>query len=215
MEDNAATPTQNSKLPAMDSAAATNRPEVETPYNVVMNHEEQYSVWPVDREIPLGWQTVGRSGTKEDCLKHIEEIWTDMRPLSLRKAMEESRTAGTGKVTEAEAEEYESPVVRLAKGSHPVRAVVGKDGGFDAFKQAVKMGYVHVEFTDTQGGTNLGLRLDREECDLQDCDSETPAGRVRLVGRLTFDYVKVRCTAEIDLATLVGSGRLDVESSSQ
>jgi uncharacterized protein YbdZ (MbtH family) len=199
----------------MDSAAQTEHSETDTRYNVVVNHEEQYSVWPADREIPSGWKSVGGSGSREECLKRIEEIWTDMRPLSLRKAMEESRPADAGKAAEAEPEEHETLVMRLSKGSHPVRAVLGKDSGFDAFKQAVQTGYVHVEFTDTRGGTNLGIRLDREECDLRNCDAETPTGRVRLVGRLTFDYVKVRCTAEIDLETLVGSGRLDVEAPSQ
>ncbi len=60
-----------------------------TIYKVVINHEEQYSIWPVDRENPLGWRDVGISGTKDECLDYIEEVWTDMRPLSLRKKMEE------------------------------------------------------------------------------------------------------------------------------
>ncbi len=58
-------------------------------YMVVVNHEEQYSIWYVDRELPLGWKEAGFSGTKQECLDYIEEVWTDMRPLSLRKKMEE------------------------------------------------------------------------------------------------------------------------------
>ena len=58
-----------------------------TIYNVVMNHEEQYSIWPVDREPPRGWQDVGKSGKKDECLAYISEVWTDIRPLSLRKRM--------------------------------------------------------------------------------------------------------------------------------
>ncbi len=58
-------------------------------YAVVINHEEQYSIWPIDREVPLGWKKAGFEGTKKKCLAHIEEVWTDMRPLSLRKKMEE------------------------------------------------------------------------------------------------------------------------------
>ena len=58
-------------------------------YAVVINHEEQYSIWPEDRDLPLGWKAVGKNGTKQECLDHIEEVWTDMRPLSLRKQMEE------------------------------------------------------------------------------------------------------------------------------
>ena len=68
-----------------------------TPYRVVINHEEQYSIWPADRETPLGWKAVGKEGTKAECLAYIEEVWTDMRPLSLRKKMEEmERQAGQG-----------------------------------------------------------------------------------------------------------------------
>ncbi len=58
-------------------------------YQVVVNHEEQYSIWPADRELPLGWQSAGKTGTKSECLDYIAEVWTDMRPLSLRKKMEE------------------------------------------------------------------------------------------------------------------------------
>ena len=61
-----------------------------TIYKVVVNHEQQYSIWPADREIPLGWNKAGKSGTKAECLAYIEEVWTDMRPLSLRKKMEEA-----------------------------------------------------------------------------------------------------------------------------
>ena len=59
-------------------------------YTVVVNHEEQYSIWPADRELPLGWSATGFSGVKADCLAHITEVWTDMRPLSLRKRMAEN-----------------------------------------------------------------------------------------------------------------------------
>ncbi len=57
-------------------------------YKVVINHEEQYSIWPAERDNPLGWKDVGQSGTKQECLDYIGEVWTDMRPLSLRKKME-------------------------------------------------------------------------------------------------------------------------------
>ena len=60
-----------------------------TIYKVVINHEEQYSIWPAHRENPLGWFDVGKSGPKDECLAYIKEVWTDMRPLSLRKKMEE------------------------------------------------------------------------------------------------------------------------------
>ena len=64
--------------------------ELEDPtiYIVVVNHEEQYSIWPADRELPLGWTAVGQPATKAECLEYITSVWTDMRPLSLRKQME-------------------------------------------------------------------------------------------------------------------------------
>ena len=61
-----------------------------TIYKVVMNHEEQYSIWPADRENALGWNDAGKTGAKADCLAYIEEVWKVMRPLSLRKQMEEN-----------------------------------------------------------------------------------------------------------------------------
>ena len=62
-----------------------------TIYKVVLNHEEQYSIWPEDRENPPGWRDAGKSGPRDECLAYIETVWTDMRPLSLRRAMD-----GTG-----------------------------------------------------------------------------------------------------------------------
>lgn len=55
---------------------------------VVVNTEEQYSIWPVDRENPAGWRDAGKTGSKDECLAWIKQVWTDMRPASLRKAMD-------------------------------------------------------------------------------------------------------------------------------
>lgn len=59
-------------------------------YTVVVNTEEQYSIWPADREPPAGWTSDGTVGTKAECLAHVDTVWTDMRPLSLRRAMAEN-----------------------------------------------------------------------------------------------------------------------------
>ncbi len=59
-------------------------------YTVVVNHEEQYSIWPEYKALPAGWTAVGKTGPKQACLDYINEVWTDMRPLSLRKQMEGS-----------------------------------------------------------------------------------------------------------------------------
>jgi len=59
----------------------------DTVFKVVINDEEQYSIWPEYKDIPAGWRAVGPVGKKSECLAYIKEVWTDMRPLSLRKAL--------------------------------------------------------------------------------------------------------------------------------
>ena len=59
-------------------------------YKVVVNREQMYSIWPADRENPLGWKEAGKVGEKQACLDYIEEVWTDMRPLVLQEKMEEA-----------------------------------------------------------------------------------------------------------------------------
>jgi MbtH protein len=58
-------------------------------YKVVVNHEEQYSIWPAEKENPPGWRDTEKSGNKADCLQYVKEVWTDMRPASLRKQIAE------------------------------------------------------------------------------------------------------------------------------
>jgi len=59
-------------------------------YDVVLNDEEQYSIWRVGDDLPAGWRAEGFRGPKDECLAHIDVVWTDMRPLSLRRAMDEA-----------------------------------------------------------------------------------------------------------------------------
>jgi MbtH protein len=56
-------------------------------YTVLVNDEEQYSLWLADLQIPAGWRAAGKTGTKQECLDYVRAVWTDMRPLSLRRAM--------------------------------------------------------------------------------------------------------------------------------
>jgi len=59
------------------------------PYTVLVNDEEQYSLWLAELEVPHGWRAAGKTGTRQECLDYVRAVWTDMRPLSLRKAMEQ------------------------------------------------------------------------------------------------------------------------------
>lgn len=69
----------------------TSPSDAEARFRVVVNHEEQYSIWPAERELPLGWRDADKEGTKDECLAYIEVVWTDMRPLSLRQRMDADR----------------------------------------------------------------------------------------------------------------------------
>jgi uncharacterized protein YbdZ (MbtH family) len=180
-----------------------------TIYKVVMNHEEQYSIWPDYKEMPLGWTSVGKVGPKADCLAFIKEVWTDMRPLSLRKKMEEMVKNPPSPPPDSNRPKEKSLVDRLCEGDHPVEAGLRPEKTVKLFKEAIDRNYVHIKFTKTRGGTELGVRLDRDACDFSQADFENGSGVVRVEGGLTLDYVKVRCVADINLKTLEGTGRLE------
>jgi uncharacterized protein YbdZ (MbtH family) len=181
-----------------------------TVYKVVVNHEEQYSIWPDYKEMPLGWKEVGKSGLKPECLSYIKEVWTDMRPLSLRKRMEEmaKNPLPPPPPPDPNRPREKSLVEKLCEGEHAVVASLRPEKTSNALKERIEMGYVHIKFTETRGGTELGVRLDRETQDLSRADFENGTGMVHLEGELTLDYVKVRCLADIDLKTLAGKGHL-------
>lgn len=184
--------------------------EDKTIYKVVINHEEQYSIWPEYKENPLGWKDAGRAGTKAECLAYIEERWTDMRPLSLRKKMEElARNPPAPVPSISRAPDRESLVDSLCVGDHPIVLSLGLEPSVKLFNEAVGNGYLHVKFTNTRGGTELGLRLDQSACNFGEADFEQGTGSARVVGDLSLDYTKVRCVADIDLKTLAGQGHLE------
>ena len=189
--------------------------ENSTTYNVVINHEEQYSIWPIEREIPLGWKAVGKSGPKVECLAYIKEVWTDMRPLSLRKKMEEMAKQATEQSPQPPPKTDDTPpkkslVERLTEGEHAVEASLRPEKTVKALQECIDRSYVHIKFTETRGGTELGIKLDHEASDFSIADFDNQTGSVHLAGDLTLDYVKVRCIADIDLKTLAGKGRLEL-----
>lgn len=100
-------------------------------------------------------------------------------------------------------------VQRLSQGDQPVEASLRPDKTAAALKECIDRGYVHIKFTNTRGGTDLGVRLDPEASNFNEADFEHQTGKVHLVGNLTLNYVKVRCIADIDLTTLEGKGHLE------
>lgn len=89
-------PASPAPIAADDRPSNPGEAEDTTLYTVVINHEEQYSIWPANRELPAGWNRVGEPCLKSACLERIKEVWTDMRPLSLRKKMEEAAQGSGG-----------------------------------------------------------------------------------------------------------------------
>ena len=98
-------------------------------------------------------------------------------------------------------------VQKLSREEQPVEISLRPERDIQAFKSCIDRGYVHVKFTETKGGTELGVRLDKDASKLN-ADFEKGVGKITLVGGLTLDYVKVQCVAEIDLSSLSGKGRL-------
>ncbi len=188
-----------------------------TVYEVVVNHEEQYSIWPEYKgEPPLGWKKAGKAGLKPECLGFVNEVWKDMRPLSLRKKMEKdalNRPSDAGRAAGIASAEPADPrddlVGFLSAGIHPVEVGLRPAKSLGLFKAAFDRGFVHIRFTGTRGGTELGVRLDERATKTDSADFQSGKGSVRLAGDLTLNYQQVRCYAEIDLETLSGTGRLE------
>jgi uncharacterized protein YbdZ (MbtH family) len=182
-------------------------------YKVVVNSEEQYSIWPADRENPRGWQDTGPRGPRTECLRYIEQVWTDMRPRSLRTPVQPAAklpvTTSASREGAAESHTGDELVDRLCEGNHPVEVVLRPEKTAQRLKQNIDRGYVYIKFTATGGGTELGVTLDRERCDLTRADFARQAGTMLLVGALTLNDVRVRCVARIDVPTLMGHGQLE------
>lgn len=101
-------------------------------------------------------------------------------------------------------------VQRLSQGEHPIEASLRPQKTAAALKESIDRGYVHIKFTQTKGGTDLGVRLEKETSNWREADFIQSTGKVHLVGNLTLNYVKVRCIADIDLETLKGKGHLEL-----
>ena len=98
-------------------------------------------------------------------------------------------------------------VKKLSEGEHPVEITVRPQRNLQSVKECLQRNFIHVKFTGTQGGTELGIRLDQNASELN-ADFDQGKGKIKLVGNLTLDYQKVQVVALIDLASLKGEGHL-------
>lgn len=99
-------------------------------------------------------------------------------------------------------------VQRLSAGTHPVEVKIRPEPTIDRLRECLDRGYVHIKFTETRGGTELGVALDRAASQWTEEQLAAQSGTIRLDGDLTLNFVKVRCTADIDLRDFSGQGRL-------
>jgi hypothetical protein len=99
-------------------------------------------------------------------------------------------------------------VEKLSSGDHPLEVSIRPKRSAKDLQACIEKGYVHLKFTDTQGGTDLYVPLRPEASELADADFDAGTGHIKLVGSLTLDYVPVLCVAEIELETMTGRGHL-------
>jgi len=100
-------------------------------------------------------------------------------------------------------------VARLSSGTHPVILGLRPEPTIAGLREQIGYDYLHVKFTGTRGGTELGVTLDKPACDFTALDTDPPVGHLHIAGTLTLNYVKVRCVADVDLETFAGTGHLE------
>ncbi|WP_079978231.1 MbtH family protein [Parachlamydia acanthamoebae] len=183
--------------------------EMDITYQVVMNSEEQYSIWPTYKEVPQGWNNVGKQGTKQECLDFISNTWVDMRPLSVRKWLEENgekiaahRLKITGDLNkENSTKKFSSPTVEFLCERKQVVCILEKSP-ID-FQNSINKGFVYFNFPNTKGGTSVRVRIDNAVADSSDS--------MHLEGSFILDYVHLKCIAEVSLSNLKGSAFLHIQ----
>ena len=96
-------------------------------YSVIVKHEEQYCIWPTEEDLPNGWKSVGKHGEKAECIDYIKTVWTDMRPLSLRRKRDEASKRPSVIVAEETVPPGKSLIDRLADVEHRVTVDIGDE----------------------------------------------------------------------------------------
>ena len=131
------------------------------------------------------------------CLRKLVEYLADFNNIANGTYNRSVRRGGVSELVEF-----------LCKGDHPIEATL-REKTREAMKEAIALGHVPIKFTDTRGGTELVVPLDRKRSDVRAIESNNGSAEIKVVGDLTLDYVRVTCVARIDLATLEGEGHLE------
>ena len=101
-------------------------------------------------------------------------------------------------------------VQRLSEGKHLIEVSLQPSNKAIALKECIDRGYVYIKFTETKGGTDLSVELDKELSSFNEANFDNQQGYAHIVGHLTLNYVKVRCIADINLEILAGQGHLEL-----
>jgi uncharacterized protein YbdZ (MbtH family) len=175
-------------------------------YAVVVNDEEQYSIWPSERDLPIGWAAAGFIGPKSECLAHIEEVWIDMRPRGARIGAREVAMASSA----VGADFGGTLPERLAGRRYDVTIALGGDRTKEALLRRMQTGWLHVAFLLPQGQTEVRVRLTDDDA------PRTAAAAfaqgyplIRIVGVVTLDGVPLMCRIDVDGATLTAVAQLE------
>ena len=167
-----------------------------TTYKVVVNHENQHSLWPADRENAPGWNDAGMSGSKQDCLAYVDTHWTDLRPLSLQQAMAER------------AREAQETVRPLTEQPHPI-TLPWSDLSALQLAQALERGFIAIAFPAAPSLPAIGIFLEPEHVNRSQADFSAATGVLHAEGTGTIYAVgKVRASIDLDIATMTGQALL-------
>jgi MbtH protein len=192
----------------MEKKRMTTEDEDLSSYVVVVNDEEQYSIWRADRPIPAGWKDAGKRGAKAECLDHIARVWTDMRPASVRRAADTPLPVLPPPEPAAAKPSPKNELVARLEVEQPI-TIVGRPESTPAELRAqLDRGRVFVLFERT--GTELGIKPGASSLEQGRAAVERgEGGPVLLSGELVLNYNRVRFSGTIDAKTLRGVGKLE------
>lgn len=167
-------------------------------FQVVLDIEEQFSIWPTSRRLPAHWKSVDVQGTLEDCLDYIERLWVDMRPLSLRKHMAEVRPREPeGAPSDDGIYPPVAEYLRNKRQKVSLREVC--EGGCEDLKDAVSRGRLYVSLEHTLGGTDLTLTLEGSEAPVDIEALFRTGGTARWRGHVCLDSEAYIFAVEVTL----------------
>lgn len=169
-------------------------------YEVVKNIEEQYSIWPQNKEVPSGWKKVGYSGEKDVCLKHIEQVWTDMRPLSLRKHIESMKTSSRVNNERLQTDTESLVDLLLNKDVHAV-SLPYQPVDMPDFLDQLRSGICYIEFNEVFSQPQIAISLTSENYELN-------ANYILFKGSLTLDLIPIQCHCKFDSKNFRGTCRV-------